>query len=113
MFYVSLLEPHYGWEGEVQNPPEIPIDGEDTPEWEIESIVADWRQYQKRQYLIQWKGYSPAEATWEPLVHVKNATALSDYLQKKKMKQGQIIPEDKTPPVSDDEAGKYQRHTSG
>ena len=45
-------------------------------------------------------------------MHVKNTTALSDYLQKKKTKQGQIIPEDKTPPVSDDEAGKYQRHTS-
>ena len=46
-------------------------------------------------------------------MHVKNATALSDYLWKKKMKQGQIIPEDKTPPVSDDEVGKYQRCTSG
>ena len=44
-------------------------------------------------------------------MHVKNATALSDYLQKKKMKQGQIIPEDKTPLVSDDEVGRYQRHT--
>ena len=51
-FHVSLLEPHYRWEGEVWNPPEIPINGEDTPEWEIESIVADWRQYQKRQYLV-------------------------------------------------------------
>ena len=51
-FHVSLLELHYGWEGKVQNPLEIPIDGEDTPEWEIESIVADWRQYWKRQYLI-------------------------------------------------------------
>ena len=112
-FHVSLLEPHYGREGEVRNPPEIPIDGEDTPEWEIESIVADRRRYRKRQYLVQWKGYSPAEATWEPLAHVKNATALSDYLRKKKTKQGQIIPEDKTPPVSDDEAGKYQRRTSG
>ena len=36
-------------------------------------------------------------------MHVKNATALSDYLQKKKTKQGQIIPEDKTPPVSNNE----------
>ena len=40
-FHISLLEPYYKQEGEVQNPPEIPIDGEDTPEWEIESIVAD------------------------------------------------------------------------
>ena len=30
-FHVSLLEPHYRWEGEIQNLPEIPIDGEDTP----------------------------------------------------------------------------------
>ena len=101
-FHVSLLEPYYRQEGEVQNLPEIPIDGEDTPKWEIESIVADQRQYQKRQYLVKWKGYSPAEATWEPLVHVKNTTALSDYLQEKKTKQEQIIPEDKTPPISND-----------
>ena len=52
MFHISLLEPYYGWEGEVWNPPEIPIDGEDTPEWEIDSIIADWRWYWKRQYLI-------------------------------------------------------------
>ena len=36
-------------------------------------------------------------------MHVKNATALSDYLWEKKIKQRQIIPEDKTPPVSDNE----------
>ena len=32
-------------------------------------------------------------------MHVKNATALSDYLWGKKVKQEKIIPEDKTPPV--------------
>ena len=31
-FHVPLLEPHYGRQGEVRNSPEIPIDGEDTPE---------------------------------------------------------------------------------
>ena len=35
-------------------------------------------------------------------MYIKNATALSDYLQKKKTKQGQIISEDKTPSVSND-----------
>ena len=34
-------------------------------------------------------------------MHVKNATALSDYLQRKKAKQEKIIPEDKTPLISD------------
>ena len=34
-------------------------------------------------------------------MHIKNATALSDYLWRKKAKQGKIIPEDKTPLVSD------------
>ena len=42
--------------------------------------------------------------TWEPLAHVKNATALSDYLQGKKPKQGKTIPEDKTLPVSGSKA---------
>ena len=37
-FHVSLLELHHGCEGEVWNPPEIPIDGEDTPEWQVECI---------------------------------------------------------------------------
>ena len=31
IFHVSLLKPYYRQEGEIQNPPEIPIDGEDTP----------------------------------------------------------------------------------
>lgn len=41
MFHVSLLEPYHRCEGEIWNPPEIPIDGEDIPEWEIENILAD------------------------------------------------------------------------
>ena len=41
------------------------------------------------------------------MVYIKNATALSDYLQKKKMKQEQIIPEDKTPLISNNKVEKY------
>ena len=41
MFHVSLLKPHHGQEGEVRNPSEIPIDGEETPEWQVEKIAAD------------------------------------------------------------------------
>ena len=112
-FHVSLLEPHHGREGEVRNPPEIPIDGEETPEWQVEKIAADRRRYRKRQYLVYWKGYSPAEATWEPLAHVKDTTALSDYLREKKAKKSQMIPENVTPPVSEKESDSEPEDTGG
>ena len=75
--------------------------------------MADQRKYQKRQYLVKQKGYSPTEATWEPLVHIKDTTALSDYLQEKKRKKGQIMPEDVTPLVLEGESNPGPKDLEG
>lgn len=41
MFHISLLELHHEWEDEIQNPLKIPIDREETLEWQIKRVMAD------------------------------------------------------------------------
>ena len=68
MFHASYLSPYketieHG-PNFLEPPPDI-IDGE--LEWEVEAIV-DMRYYgpkKKKQYRVQWKGYSRAHDTWE------------------------------------------------
>src|SRR6267154_3784946 len=68
VFHASYLSPYketieHG-PNFLEPPPDI-VDGE--LEWEVEAIV-DMRYYgprKKKQYCVQWKGYSRAHDTWE------------------------------------------------
>ena len=69
VFHVSLLEPYHvsTIPGRKQSPPPSElIDGEE--EFEVEEVAKS--RYNKRskrvEYLTMWKGYTPADATWEP-----------------------------------------------
>ena len=76
VFHASLLTPQvitpeYG----VPSEPPLPelVDGES--EYEVENILRHkfvGRQKELR-YLVQWRGYSRVESTWEPEEHLKNA----------------------------------------
>jgi hypothetical protein len=63
VFHASLLTPYKETTEHGPNflepPPDI-ID--DTPKWEVEMILKHrtFGQWRKLQYLVRWKGYSPA-----------------------------------------------------
>ena len=76
VFHASLLTPQVVTP-EYGVPPELPfpelVDGES--EYEVENILRHKFIGHNREihYLVQWRGYSRAESTWEPEEHLKNA----------------------------------------
>ena len=75
VFHASLLTPQiitpeYG----IPTDPPLPelVDGES--EFEVEAILQHKFVGRKKEvrYLVQWRGYSQAESTWEPEEHLRN-----------------------------------------
>ena len=85
-FHVKLLKPYRGDIDRYDQPPPE-IDDEGVPLYEVEKIVNDrYNARSKRhEWRVQWKGYSPAEATWEPIENLAGAgDILKDYRSKQK-----------------------------
>ena len=83
VFHTSLLSTY--WETaehglNYANPPPEEIEGEE--EYEIAKILSHRGSPGRRSYLMSWKGYSPAENTWEPEWNLQHAqTILEEYKQ--------------------------------
>jgi hypothetical protein len=83
VFHTNLLTPYY--ENKVYRPnyiapaPDI-LNGQE--EWEVEAILGHKGMNNRRRYLIHWKGYSPADNTWEPAWNLSNAQELLDDYKK-------------------------------
>ena len=64
IFHVLQLMPYKETEKHGPNflepPPEL-IDGEE--EWEVEQIIGQRTYRRKKQYLVRWKGYTPAHSS--------------------------------------------------
>ena len=70
-------------EREQPKPKPIKIDGE--LEYEVGEILDEQVVNKKKKYLVKWKGYDRAEATWEPAEYVRNAKeALKQFKAKAK-----------------------------
>jgi Chromo (CHRromatin Organisation MOdifier) domain len=82
-FHAKLLTPYkqtdkYG-PNFLEPPPEL-LDGE--PEWEVEEIMGQWQNWNKRQYLIRWKDYSPAHDSWEDESAIHTPLLIQAYQQR-------------------------------
>ena len=85
IFHSSLLTPYketleHG--AQFQHPPPELIDNEE--EYEVEDIINHWYygKGHQLQYLIQWKGYSVVDDTWEPADQVHANALVRKYHSK-------------------------------
>jgi transposase InsO family protein len=86
IFHISLLEPYYpnNIPGRM-NPAPMPVEIKGEVEYKVEAILDDRLRHGQRQYLVHWKGYSEAEATWEPSKNISNASEILAKYQQQKM----------------------------
>jgi len=55
----------------VMPPP--PVEIQEEMEYEVEKILSKRKRYGKVEYLVQWKGYTAEEDTWEKEGNLGNA----------------------------------------
>jgi len=67
-------------EQKKEKPQPVIIEGEE--EWEVEKIMNKRRVWERDKYLVQWKGCTVEEDTWESKENLKNASNLVEEFKK-------------------------------
>jgi hypothetical protein len=87
VFHISLLKEYTRRAGE--EPERIQPDLVDNEEeWEVEEILDFRRKAKTDQFLVRWKGFSPADDSWEPR---QNLTGCEELIQEFHNKQKTVI----------------------
>jgi len=77
-------------EGQKKKQPlAVIIEGEE--EYEIEKILNKRKFRGKNRYLVQWRGYTVEENTWEPRENLGNAQELVDRFEKEYREEARRI----------------------
>lgn len=77
VFHVSILRKHNQdliQQRRHAQPPAIIIDNEE--EWEVEQILDCRRRYNKKEYLVAWKGFGKEQNSWELELNLKHCKEL-------------------------------------
>ena len=73
VFHVSLLEPYRKNVIDNRVPPIVtPVESDSLDVFDVEDIIDSRFVSGKLQYLVHWKGYGPADRTWEPKENVSS-----------------------------------------
>jgi len=82
--YTSQVE---GQKKEMPQP--VVIEGEE--EWEVKKIINKRWVQGKEKYLVQWKGCTAKENTWESKENLKNAMNLVEEFEKEYVCNGRVV----------------------
>jgi len=64
---------------------------EDEEEYEVEKILDVRKRKGAREFLIKWKGYSKAKATWEPEDNLSCDVLIKEFEEKEKERKDQPV----------------------
>ena len=97
-FHISLIkawiDPSLYFPSRVDapyNPPAVNINDEGD-EFEVECILDERIRRNKKEFLVQWKGYDQSHNSWEPESYVANCNELLMEYKDQKLKQIQWSP---------------------